>query len=171
MEGNGMRRIGIGILCLLAVIMFSGPFVVAQDDNETKYQGSEGEICIPMGSFTIGPPEEVTPLRSVVDFPHSKHFSYSCTTCHHKWDGSSKVQNCTTSGCHDQTAVPEKPLKNGVYTAEAIKYYKYAYHNQCRDCHKKLKEQKEQFTHSTSTTDKVFPEIIPTGCVECHPKG
>ena len=166
-----MRRIGIGILCILTIIMFSSPFVVAQDDNKTTYQGSDGEICIPMGNFTIGPPESVDPLRSSVDFPHSKHFSYNCTNCHHKWDGSEKVKNCTTSGCHDQVAVPKKPLKNGVYTKDAIKYYKYAYHNQCRDCHRNLKNQKEKFTNSTSTTDSTLPENIPTGCIECHPKG
>ncbi|RJP78450.1 MAG: hypothetical protein C4522_12730 [Desulfobacteraceae bacterium] len=170
MEGNGMRKIGIGILCLLTVIMIGSPFVVAQDDSETKYQGSDGALCIPMGTFTIGPPEAVTPLRSLVDFPHSRHFSYSCTKCHHKWDGESKLKNCTTSGCHDQVNVPEKPLKDGKYTAEAIKYYKYAYHNQCRDCHRDLKNKKDRFTNSTSTSDQTFPETIPTGCVECHPK-
>jgi len=170
MEGNGMRRIGTGILCLLTIILFSSPFVVAQDDVETKYQGSDGAISIPMGNFVIGPPKSVNQLRPSVDFPHSQHFSYKCTDCHHKWDGSSNVKTCTTSGCHDQVTAPKKPLKNGVYTKEAIKYYKYAYHNQCRDCHRAVQINKTKFTNSTTKTSKKLPESLPLGCVECHPK-
>lgn len=172
MEENEMRRISIGILCLMAIIMYSSPLVVAQDDSKTKSQGSDGTICIPMGNLTIKAPESVTPLRTPVDFPHSRHFSQSCMKCHHTWDGNSPVKTCTTSGCHDQVDVPKNPLKEGMFTKEAMKYYKYAYHNQCRECHRNLKNQKKRFTDSTSTTaDTSFPESVPTGCVECHPKG
>jgi len=171
MEGNGMRRNGIAILCLLAAVIFSDPFANAEQENETaKYEGSDNPLCIPMGNFKITPPESVNQIRASVDFPHSKHFSYNCTKCHHKWDGGGKIQTCTTSGCHDQVTIPPKPLKNGVYTTDAIKYYKYAYHNQCRDCHRELKTQMTERTISTSETKTDLPKSIPTGCIECHPK-
>lgn len=171
MEGNGMRRNGIAILCLLAAIILSNPFANAEQENETaKYKGSDDPLCIPMGSFKIAPPESVNQLRTSVDFPHSKHFSYNCTKCHHKWDGAGKIQTCTASGCHDQVTIPPKPLKNSVYTAEAIKYYKYAYHNQCRDCHSALKTQITEHTMSTRETKTDLPKSVPTGCIECHPK-
>jgi hypothetical protein len=124
-----------------------------------------------MGNFKITPPESVKQLRASVDFPHSKHFVYKCTKCHHKWDGVGKVQTCTTSGCHDQVTIPPKPIKNGSYTTEALRYYKYAYHNQCRGCHKTIKTQIAERTISTTIETKAdLPISIPVGCVECHPK-
>ncbi len=143
-------------LLIAATILVWCSLGIADPQNE----GSGEEMCIPMGSINLNPPAAVTPERTSVDFPHSLHFKgYSCDKCHHKWDGNQAVQSCGTSGCHDLATSPEKPLKNGKYTEESIKYYKYAYHNMCRDCHKELKEKRDTTLVS-----------LPTGCDECHPK-
>ncbi len=146
-----MQKKSIVLVLMAAVIMVWSTMVTA-----------EQELCIPMGSIDIDPPETITQERASVDFPHSKHFKgYSCDRCHHTWNGDEPVRNCMTSGCHDTITPPANPLKNGKYTADSIKYYKYAYHNQCRDCHKELKNQK---------TKTVKSMTLPTGCIECHPK-
>jgi len=167
-----MRRNGIAIVCLLAaIISIIGSVADAGQENEPKkYIGSDGALCIPMGNFTITAPESVKPLRTPVDFPHSTHFVYNCTKCHHKWDGTGNVQTCAASGCHDQVAIPPKPLKNGMYTTEAIRYYKYAYHNQCRNCHKTIKTKITEQSMSTSEKKESLPDSVPVGCIECHPK-
>ncbi len=144
------------ILGLIAVVIFGTSLVVAKQDNS---------LCIPIGTIELKAPDSVEMELAPVDFHHSKHFSTNCMTCHHKWTGEGQIKNCTTSGCHDVATAPENPLKNGKYTDEAMKYYKYAYHEQCRPCHKDLKAANIEAT----SIDEVVQDI-PTGCVECHPK-
>ena len=163
-----MHHLRIILLCLLLVMGFSVSWVVA--GQITKYEGSDGALCIPIGSFIIAPPASVEKQRAAVDFPHSRHFMYNCKRCHHKWDNTSKIKNCMTAGCHNQVAAPEKPLKDGRITDEAIKYYKYAYHGQCRGCHKELSELKSELAQSIQTPTSESKVIGPTGCVECHPE-
>lgn len=152
-----MQKKWMIILLIAATILVWCSLGIADPQNDN---GSGEKMCIPMGSISLDPPATVTPERASVDFPHSLHFKgYSCDKCHHKWDGNQAVQSCMTSGCHDMTTAPENPLKNGKYTEESIKYYKYAYHNQCRDCHKEEKQKRD----TTLVT-------LPTGCNECHPK-
>ena len=77
-------------------------------------QEAGDDFCIPMGSFLLEPPESVTANRSAVDFPHSRHFVYKCSECHHKWDKVSQIDNCTTSGCHDLIESPKKANRKTV---------------------------------------------------------
>ena len=85
----------LGFLCVMLAIMVGMTCEVFGQD-------SEGEMCVPMGVITIKPPPDVTPQKSPVDFPHSRHFATDCKTCHHTWKGEEKIQNCQTSGYHDQ---------------------------------------------------------------------
>jgi len=163
-----MHRLRIILMCLLMVMVLGVTWVVA--GQVTKYEGSEGALCIPIGSFVIAPPESVVKQRAAVDFPHSRHFVYNCKRCHHKWDNTSRIQNCMASGCHNQVTAPEKPLQNGKYTDAAMKYYKYAYHGQCRGCHKELEEIRSELAQSAREPEKAPSDIGPTGCVECHPE-
>jgi hypothetical protein len=95
-----MHRLRIILMCLLMVMVLGVTWVVA--GQVTKYEGSEGALCIPIGSFVIAQPESVVKQRAAVDFPHSRHFVYNCKRCHHKWDNTSKIQNCMASGCHKE---------------------------------------------------------------------
>ena len=135
-----MFRLRILICCLL-ILFVSGITMTWADDS----------VCFPVGSRDIKAPASVEAKRSPVGFNHSTHFDFTCNECHHKWDRKSQITSCQTSGCHDQTTADKKALKDGEYTEESIKYYMYAYHAQCRDCHK-------------------VEKAGPTGCVECHPK-
>ncbi|MCK4503360.1 MAG: cytochrome c3 family protein [Desulfuromonadales bacterium] len=80
------------------------------------------------------PPTEVqyTPKIGKVTFNHSSHQQVTeCSTCHH----TGNYAQCKS--CH---GIDEKAPKSKV-----------AYHNQCKDCHKEMKQG-------------------PTGCKECHVK-
>ncbi len=158
MGGMRMQKSSIVVLCLIVFALAWSTMAPAEDSS----------ICIPLGSIELKVPEQVKAQRALVDFPHSVHFGYKCQDCHHKWDGGAKIQNCTVSGCHDQVVAPEKPLKKGKYTKEAIKYYKYAYHVLCRDCHKEIKLENEEIAKAPEKSE--LQKTGPTGCNECHPK-
>jgi len=159
-----MQRTGILILCLMIALLTVGIWGIAGAGE------SESEMCIPMGSFAISAPDSVDPARPAVEFPHSVHFDYSCKECHHKWDNESPIQSCTTSGCHDLTESPEKPVRHLQYTSEAIKYYKFAFHKQCVGCHRDLKQQNRTVAEALRLNDKetCLNATGPTGCKACH---
>jgi hypothetical protein len=161
-----MRRIGIVVFCLMMVLLLGSTL------NITGANETQEEMCIPMGAFIIEPPASVEAKRSPVEFPHSIHFNYKCQKCHHKWSGLDEVQSCTTSGCHDLTKSPEKPLRHLEYTDKAIKYYKYAYNKQCIGCHKEIKSENEERAKKIRFDDKgtKILKTGPTGCVDCHPR-
>ena len=127
-------------------------------------------IFVPVGRLALAPPVGVTPKRSAVSFPHSRHFSYTCKTCHHKWDGNSQVQGCTASKCHDQLSLPVKSQKAMADGLEAIRYYKYAYHQQCISCHREIKTHNEKLERSRKRIKEPLQLPGPTGCVGCHPR-
>ena len=127
-------------------------------------------IYVPVGRLVIAPPVGVTPKRSVVAFPHSSHFDYSCKTCHHRWDGNSQVQNCTASKCHDQSTPPSKNKKGLDHKLETMRYYKYAFHHQCIGCHREIKNQNETLERSMKRVEKSIQPTGPTGCADCHPR-
>lgn len=154
-----MRRVTIAILSIMIVAVFIVNGVTA----------GEEEMCIPMGTLLLEPPAGVEQKRASVEFPHSTHFTYNCKRCHHKWDTKGEIKGCMASGCHDQTTYTKKPLRKGTYTDAAMKYYKYAYHNNCRTCHVQLKTEKTNLTMSYDEPEKL-PENGPVGCVECHPE-
>ena len=159
-----MLRAGIVMLCLM-IALFTGDVAGIAGAGE-----SDSEICIPMGSFSIAAPDSVDPKRPEAVFPHSAHFNYACKECHHTWDQESEIQGCMTSGCHDLTESPEKPVKHLQYTREAIKYYKFAFHKQCIECHRELKAQNRQEASTLRVNDSEtrLSATGPTGCKGCH---
>jgi hypothetical protein len=153
-----MKKRGIAVLCWAVVLVLSLAFEVSADEAE--------EMCVPMGSIELQPPEGVEPQRESVMFPHSGHFGFNCQTCHHQWDGSAPVQSCTTSGCHDSVEPPPDPAD----TSAAVLYFKNAYHGQCIDCHREMKRQIQNLERSGRTLEEDIPSTGPTSCVGCHPK-
>ncbi len=68
-------------------------------------------------------------IKGPVNFNHLKHskdYNVACTDCHHEYkDGKNiAVKSCVT--CHD----PEK-------TQDNVPKLMMAFHNKCKDCHKK----------------------------------
>jgi hypothetical protein len=125
-------------------------------------------IYVPVGRIVLAPPVGVTPKRSAVAFPHSRHFGYTCKTCHHKWDGISQVQSCTASKCHDQISLPMKSKKAMAHRPEAIRYYKYAFHQQCISCHREIKIHNKKLERSRKKIKEPLQWPGPTSCVGCH---
>jgi Class III cytochrome C family len=163
-----MFRIRVAVLCLVIVFVFGMALNVA-GQNESDTEAAVEDMLVPMGVIVLEPDPSVESKRSPVEFHHAKHFKYDCRTCHHKWEGNTKITNCTTSNCHDLLKAPKKPTKYLAYTEDGIKYYKYAYHQTCIGCHKetKAKQKKMEMLYKTPEKKKI---IVPTSCTECHPK-
>ena len=128
-----MRKSGI-IGALLIIFIFGFSWMVSGKE-------AVDDISVPMGSFLLEPPESVTAKRPPVDFPHSRHFDYSCKTCHHTWDYESEIQTCTTAACHNATEPAKKPEKLSGAPKTDDRYFKNAFHTSCMDCHKKIKKE------------------------------
>ncbi|MFZ0612376.1 MAG: cytochrome c3 family protein [Desulfobacterales bacterium] len=159
-----MQAKRMGFLCVVVVAL-----VVAMTGGVFG-QDSEGEMCVPMGDITIGIPDGVTPQKSRVVFPHSRHFATDCKTCHHTWKGEEKIQGCQTSGCHDQASAPKTTESYLSYSNESIKYFKYAYHQACIGCHKDIRAKNLATAKSYQVLGESQPAAGPSGCIECHPK-
>lgn len=99
----------------------------------------------------LGPPEGMKASKTLVEFSHAKHgaANVECATCHHTWDGKSKVQSCAAPGCHDQ---PGKKGETAFYSAFHAKKAE----NSCLGCHKIAK--------------KAGKANVPVSCKSCHPK-
>lgn len=164
-----MYRIRVGILCLVVALVF-GMVLEVSGQNKEESKPAIKEMCVPMGVIVLKPDPSIKPKKSPVEFNHSKHFSYDCRTCHHKWEGKAKVPNCTTAKCHDLLKSPKKPTRYLSYTEEGIKYYKYAYHQNCIGCHKKEKMKRKKLEMTYKAPEKETPPVVPTSCTECHPK-
>ncbi len=158
-----MNKGYLTILCLIAVIIFNSNMIGAQEDAGEN-------LCIPTGTIVLKPPVSVEPIRALVDFPHSVHFIYKCQECHHTWNGQSEIKSCAASNCHDQVKPPKKPLKDGSFTKSGIKFYKHAYHDNCRKCHAKLRDENKKLIASGKALEKKLPNAGPKGCIACHPK-
>jgi len=164
-----MYRIQVGILCLVMVFVFGLALNVAgQDKNEPK--AAVEDMCVPMGVIELKPDPSVEQKKSSVEFNHAKHLTFDCRRCHHKWEANTKIANCSTSDCHDLLKAPKRPTKYLVYTEEGIKYYKYAYHQNCIGCHKEIKVQRKRLESVYLAAKKELPKTGPTSCNECHPK-
>ncbi len=120
------------------------------------------ELCMPLENIDIEAPAGVRAMRSAVVFPHGLHFDFACKDCHHKWTGTADNINCSTAGCHDLTAEPEKG--SGI---PGYRYFKMAYHNACIGCHKRIKAA-NRAAELAKTVATVQQPAGPTGCVECH---
>ncbi|MDH4205893.1 MAG: cytochrome c3 family protein [Desulfobacteraceae bacterium] len=163
-----MYRIRVAVLCLVIVFVFGMALNVAGQNKSDTKEAVE-DMVVPMGIIVLKPDPSVKPKRSPVEFNHAKHFTYNCRKCHHKWEGNAKISNCTTSKCHDLLKAPKRPTKYLAYTEDGIKYYKYAYHENCIGCHKEIKveQKKMEMLYKVSEKKKI---IVPTSCNECHPK-
>ena len=152
------------IVGLIVVIVTFGLSLIVSGQETAE------EICIPMGSFKIDPPEGVTARRPSVDFPHSRHFDYSCNACHHKWDHEGPIVGCATSGCHDVLKPPKKNQKNAEQKNVAMRYFKNAYHNNCLDCHKSIRKQNIEAEKKLRLSDKdtKLKKAGPLSCKNCH---
>ena len=148
---------------LCGTLMASGPWIEEIDEEDT--------LSIPVGMLSLGAPDGVEQTRTSVDFPHSRHMTYSCNTCHHTWEYHAILDTCTTSGCHDLTKSPEMAIKDGKYTEEGIRYYKNAYHKMCRDCHRDINAQNAARAKTTNIRGETAQlRNGPVACIDCHPK-
>ena len=156
------------IVCIATFLMLSGTLMAA--GPWVDWIDEEDSLCFPVGMLSLGAPEGVEQTRTSVDFPHSRHLTYSCDTCHHKWNYHAIVDTCTTSGCHDLIEPPEKAIEGGEYTEEGIRYYKYAYHVMCRDCHREINAENREKLKMTNLGEVELQRSGPVGCIECHPE-
>lgn len=164
-----MHRIRIGVLCLMMVFLLGISWEATGLEKEAGKQETE-EMCVPMGMIVLAPAESVEKKKTPVEFPHARHFVYECKACHHKWEGTTQINSCTTSDCHDLLKPPKAPTKYLAYTDTGIKYFKYAFHEKCVGCHKAIKSKRKEMEMSYVTLKEKLPKTGPTGCIECHPK-
>jgi hypothetical protein len=149
----------------LFTIFIAGDLAAFAEQTEATMDA----IFVPVGRLVIASPVGVTPKRSAVAFPHSRHFGYTCKTCLHKWDGSSQVQSCTASKCHDQLSLPATSKKTIDYRIEEIRYFRYAFHQQCISCHREIKIRNKKLERSRKKIEESLQWPGPTSCVGCHP--
>ncbi len=128
---------------------------------------ASGSFTIPLRNITIEAPEGAYTRKSSVDFPHAAHFYFSCQSCHHDWDGSSQIKNCTTSGCHDQLE-PDEKTRN-INAPENNRYFMAAYHKGCIKCHRTLLKERNKLEQTGAMSVESLPEPGPAGCNGCHP--
>jgi hypothetical protein len=126
----------------------------------------EEAMCVPMGSITIAAPAKAE--RPPVQFPHGKHFAYSCNQCHHGWTGPEPIASCSTGGCHDLAKAPEKPATGKLDKTQSIRYFKEAFHQSCIGCHKANKIKNAELERSRQVLKENLGPTGPTGCIECH---
>jgi hypothetical protein len=162
-----MLKFVLALLALASVVVAGSLNAIAEEKEATM-----DAISIPVGRLALGPPVGVMSKRSAVAFPHSRHFDYTCKTCHHKWDGQSEVQSCSASQCHDQLTAP--PMESGMryddYIDDSIGYFKFAFHRQCIGCHKEIEAHNAKLARSVFMLNTPPRKNGPTGCVGCHPR-
>ena len=128
----------ISLICAALLALVAAPTVFAADAP-----GDDYVIAAPAGMKS-----KKDKLQKSVAFPHSKHASVECKTCHHK--DADAPKKCTDAGCHD--SLEFKDAAN----AKDIKLVEVAFHAQCIDCHKALKKENKP--------------TGPTACGKCHNK-
>lgn len=155
MRMSKLHLTSLGLVLTLVCGIF---FVVAS--------AADDQLCIPMGTIELVPPEDVEAKKSSVEFPHSLHFTNSCQVCHHDWDLSADLAGCMTSGCHDLAKTPKKSQN-----ISAVMYYKQAFHTKCIGCHKQIKKENKTLEKQAvlSSGNLQMKPAGPTGCKECHP--
>jgi hypothetical protein len=176
-----MKRMNTIILCLILFLIYGGATALSSMDNDsdapemdTDHDASASElghayIKVPIGDIELKAPDDITTKRSPVDFPHSKHFTYTCYTCHHTWEGDEPIKTCSSSGCHDQLERPKGTDGKQPDPEEEITYFKEAFHQMCLACHKEIQEQNLKLEMSLKQIKGKLPKGGPTGCVDCHP--
>nr|WP_319492009.1 cytochrome c3 family protein [uncultured Desulfobacter sp.] len=144
----------IAVPCFAFAFIFTGLALAAED--------AEATFKLPTGTMTLQAPEDAEhkATLSPVNFPHSLHFSYSCQECHHTWDGNGPIQGCGTSGCHENFWVPKPGQVDG--SGNKAKSLVGAYHQACRDCHRKEGDAQKAAGSKSIVTG-------PVACAGCHP--
>ncbi|WP_028315329.1 cytochrome c3 family protein [Desulfatibacillum aliphaticivorans] len=150
------------LMITVVLLLVSGLAVHA----EYRVESDEGEICAPVQTMILTPPEDVEAKFADVRFPHADHFSYSCMECHHMWDGYSDINACMD--CHDATEyISRKEAKE-----DYIMYYQSAYHALCRDCHAEIGRKNTDIKkENKGKSDKDKVALLPNGpksCNGCH---
>jgi len=159
-----MQKIGVLFLCLSLILVFGSVKIVGGEETDT-------EMVVPMGTIEIGPPAEVEPTRSPVEFPHSRHFAnVDCKTCHHDWNGTEVIKSCTSTGCHDVAVSPTKSGQDVPNSDQEIRYYKTGFHKMCIGCHKEKRIQNKKLEMSNKELKEKLIIPGPTSCIGCHPK-
>ncbi len=118
----------------------------------------ESLMCFPL-KLTFKRPEETHKSNfAAVKFSHGDHGEYSCTTCHHMWDGESEIMSCASEGCHDVFA--DRHDSQSYFQA----FHNRHAENSCLGCHtaynKKLKEEGKDQLQISSCVNNI-----------CHKKG
>jgi len=143
---NSKHRI---ITVLLFIMIFAFAYTVTGDDKKDAKK-DDVKKDVPE-SITLKAPEGVKKPRGDVEFTHKKHFDpkdeggfgYACKKCHHKMKSDDETpQKCFE--CHKLKKEGDTPK------------FKDAYHDQCKDCHKK--------------GDGKDKKNAPKKCKECHKK-
>jgi len=140
------------------------------DTHAAEPVSADRYLRVPVGNILIEPPEDASTRRSPVLFPHSRHFEYTCQTCHHKWTGDDNLNGCASQNCHDAVERPERPGREKPDPNYDIAYFKKAYHQQCITCHKAIKQRNLQIEQSMKKIDGKLARVGPTSCIKCHPE-
>ncbi|RJQ55457.1 MAG: hypothetical protein C4530_16000 [Desulfobacteraceae bacterium] len=158
-----MRMHNFRVACILTIILVLGLSWTVSSTEAAE------DVCIPMGSFQVIPPKAATAKRASVDFPHSRHFDFSCRSCHHTWDYENPIQNCTTASCHDLVEAPKSSDKD--FKKLSIRYFKNAFHQNCIGCHKEIRQANLEAEKKLRLTDKEtkMSKTGPISCAGCHP--
>ena len=156
------------ILCVATIFVLGGALMAS--GSWVEGIDEEGELTIPLGNLSVSAPSDAEITLPDSLFPHNRHMTYSCDTCHHKWDYTEDLQSCTASGCHDLAKAPEKSVKDGAYTEESIRYYKYAYHQMCRGCHREINAQNRAIDNQNrfAGSGAAIMRNGPVSCKGCH---
>lgn len=148
-----MRRSATLVLIAAAVFAVAGLVVAADAPDVIKMESPLWEKH----------------TQPIVAFSHKKHstdYKLACTECHHEyqdgknvWKEGDPVKKCEE--CHNIATNP-KSDKEGYrkLSRDEKKLTLYwAIHENCKDCHTKLKRK-----------DRAKYRDIPTSCFKCHPK-
>lgn len=156
-----MRGIGLAVVCVVFTLVAGVSIGISEELDE---------LCVPMKTMELKPLGGVEQLRASVRFSHPTHYKISCQRCHHKWDGKTEIQTCTTSGCHDQAKTLKGEGGKGATAKMEVKYFKKAYHSLCIGCHRDIREKNKELEFSKVALKTALAKTGPTGCIQCHPK-
>ena len=93
-----------------------------------------------------------------VTFAHATHamkYKITCIQCHHTLEQGAMAVEETCTDCHTNTEMRSFPQAESIPEDERMEYYFLAIHDQCINCHKKVRKSDEGTT-------------APVGCWRCH---
>ncbi len=130
--------------------------------DEMEGPANEPEVALPPAVIVLQPKLWKELTKPSVPFTHEKHvedYEIECAECHHNykdgknvWNKSMPVETCDT--CHTNPATKEL---SKLSDEEKVKNLEMAFHNNCRECHKKRKKESPD-------------SEIPVKCNQCHQK-